>query len=127
MIGHPLSSLPVDDVGVDVRAVSLTDAFLLVLDVLLPRGEQVVERFILGRGDRVANCRSKSAGFVDQSSEHIEDDDIDLANLGHAFSCSCLVVTSTAGDNLATNLLTPRRCWTSVSSDGGLFSKPAPA
>jgi hypothetical protein len=89
MVGHPLSSLSVDDLGVDVRAVPLPDAFLLELDMLLPRGEQLVDGRIVGRGHRVADFRSKPAGFVDQCSEDVEDDHLDVADLGHAFSCSC--------------------------------------
>lgn len=105
MVGHPPRSLCVDDLGVDVRAVPLRDALLLDLEMPLPRGEQLVDSRSTERGHRVANCRSKSVGSVDQCSEDIEDDDLDVADLDHAFSYSC-GVTSSAGDDLASSLIT---------------------
>jgi hypothetical protein len=89
MVGHPPRSLAVDDLGVDVLSVPLADALLLEFEMLLPRGEQLVDRRIVGRGHRVANFRSKPAGFIDQCAEDVEDDDLDVADLDHALSCSC--------------------------------------
>jgi hypothetical protein len=68
--------------------VPLRDALLFELDMLLPLGEQLVDGRIVGRRHGIAYGRSKPARFVDQGSEDVEDDDVDVADLGHAFSCS---------------------------------------
>ncbi len=87
-VGHPSGGLPVEDLGVDVRAASLPDAPLLEFDMPLPHREQLLDGRVVGGGHRVANLRSKPAGFVDQRAEDVEDDDLDVEGFGHECSRS---------------------------------------
>lgn len=86
LVGDALGRFRVDDLGVGVRPVTLRDAALFALHVLLPHGEQLADRRIVSGRHGPANCRAQSAGFVDQRSEDVEDDDLDGVAPGHVRS-----------------------------------------
>jgi hypothetical protein len=83
VFGDQLSSLFVDDGAVGVPAHALVDTLPLPLTVPLPQSEQFVDARLVGRGHRFADSRAKSARFVDEGAEDVEDDDLDVADRGH--------------------------------------------
>ena len=87
--------LRVDDLGRGVGAVSLRDAPLFVLDVPLPDGEQFLHGASSSEAGSAARMPAfKPAGFVDQSAEDVEDDDVDAVpriSATRALPCPCLL------------------------------------